>query len=223
MSRSKRRSNRISGVGSDLPPSLKLRRTAVALAEAVRSGVRERARCELERNDMATMYYDSDVDIALVRSRSRGARLRIAGTRARAEPEGQRRRRPRRPPRAAAARGSERAAGLTVSLARRGGGLGRRHRRPRAGHESAGALPRCDRTEPSPGKTLRVRARVQHPLRHDSAARRGGRRDDRAEVAGPSRARAVRRRGRHAGAPRGPSDASGRAKALAFHTRAASA
>ena len=56
-----------------------------------------------------------------------------------------------------------------------------------------------------PGKTLLFRARVQHPLRDDSAARRGGRRDDRAEVAGPSSARAVRRRGRNTGAPRGPS------------------
>ena len=74
------------------------------------------------------------------------------------------------------------------------------------------------------GKTLLFCARVQHPLRDDSAARRGGRRDDRAEVAGPSSARAVRRRGRNTGAPRGPSGRERpREGAGASHTRAASA
>ena len=190
----------------DLPPSLKLRRTAVALAEAVRSGVRERARCELERNDMATMYYDKDADIALVRSAkvavlgygSRGhahaLNLKDSGVDVRVGLHER-----------SSSRERARAAGLTGRLALRGGGLGRHHRHPRAGHESAGALPRCDCTASSPRQNAALCARVQHPLRDDSAARRGGRRDDRAEVAGPSSARAVRRRGRNTGAPRGPS------------------
>ena len=43
---------------------------------------------------MATMYYDKDADLALIRGQEgRDHRLRIAGPRARAEPEGQRRRR----------------------------------------------------------------------------------------------------------------------------------
>ena len=55
------------------------------------------------------------------------------------------------------------------------------------------------------GQDADVRARLQHPLRLGRAAEGRRRHDDRAEVARPPRARALRRGRRHAGAPRRPS------------------
>ena len=62
-----------------------------------------------------------------------------------------------------------------------------------------------DRAAPDAGQDADVRARLQHPLRHDHAAGRRRRDDGRAEVARPPRPRALRRGRRHAGAARRPS------------------
>ena len=67
----------------------------------------------------------------------------------------------------------------------------------------AEALSRVDRAEPDGRQDADVRARLQHPVRHDHAAQGRGRLDDRAQVARASRPRAVRRRRRDAGAGRG--------------------
>ena len=59
-----------------------------------------------------------------------------------------------------------------------------------------------DRAEPRARQDADVRARVQHPLRHDQRAAGRGRLDGGAQGAGPPRPRALRRRGGHAGADR---------------------
>ena len=107
----------------------------------------------------------------------RGDRLRIAGARACAEPEGQRRQRARsgcRP--TSRSRAKAQAAGLEVG--RRGGGVevGRRHHGARARHDGREALQGRDRAEPGAGQDADVRARLQHPLRHDHGASRRRRR-----------------------------------------------
>ena len=150
------------------------------------------------------MYYDADADLSLIQAQEGGGhRLRIAGPRARAEPEGQRR---------------QRAVGLPADepVARR------RRRRPASRSATwprsskwadvimvlvpdttAGeALHGRHRAEPRAGQDADVRARLQHPLRHHHGPAGRRRHDGRAEVAGPPRPRAVRRRRRHAGADR---------------------
>ena len=74
----------------------------------------------------------------------------------------------------------------------------------RARHDRGDAVHGSDRAEPGAGQDADVRARLQHPVRHRSPSERRRRDDGRAEGAGPSRPRAVRRRRRHAGADRGP-------------------
>ena len=71
-----------------------------------------------------------------------------------------------------------------------------------ARHDAAEDLSRVDRAAPHGRQDADVRARLQHPLRHHQAAGGRGRLDGGAEVARPSRPRAVRRRRRHAGAAR---------------------
>ena len=122
----------------------------------------------------ATIYYDDDADLGLLEGKQgRGPRLRLAGSRARAEPEGLRRRR----------------ASSACARARR---RGPRPRRPGcAVLTTAEACKEADvimvllpdteqkrvyeaDIEPNldERRLARVRARVQHPLRPDPAARR---------------------------------------------------
>ena len=128
-------------------------------------------------------------------------RLRIAGARARAEPEGQRR------AGEGGARGEQQVEGEGRSAwpvghdARRSGEVGRRRHDSRARHDGARGV--CgDRAAHDQGQDADVRARLQHPVRHREAVEGHRRHDDCAEGAGSSRPRAVRRRRRHAGADR---------------------
>jgi len=86
--------------------------------------------------------------------------------------------------------------GLRVEVPRGGRGRRGRHRRQRARarHGPAGRVRERHRAEPGRGRHAPVRARVQHPLQPDPAAR-GRRRDDgRTEVAGPPRPPQLRER-----------------------------
>ena len=146
---------------------------------------------------MATMFYDKDADLALIqREEGRRHRLRLAGPRARAEPEGQRRRRRRRPAadeplaREGDGRGPEGDDG------RRRRAVGRRDHDPDARHH-AGQL-YTSRIAPhlTAGKTLMFAHGFN--IRFGAIAPPNGRRrdDDRAEGARPSRARGVQGRRR---------------------------
>ena len=129
-------------------------------------------------------------------------RLRIAGARARAEPEGQRRAGEGGPRAEQQVEEQGRGARPVGDDARRSGEVGRRRHDSRAGHDGAGGV--CgDRAAHDQGQDADVRARLQHPVRHREAVEGHRRDDDRAEGAGPSRSRAVRRRRRHARADRG--------------------
>ena len=158
-----------------------------------------------ERFRMATMYYDDAADLALIQGKKVGDhRLRIAGARARAEPEGQRRQRPGRP------------AG-DQPVAREGAGGGARGRRRRRGAkwadvvmilvpDTSQAQDLQETIEPNlaPGNMLMFAHGFN--IRFGTISRAAGRRrrDGGAEVARPPRPRAVRRRRRHAGAVRDP-------------------
>src|SRR4051794_23728168 len=77
--------------------------------------------------------------------------------------------------------------------------MGGCHHDAAARHQPGGGLHRIDCAEPEAGQDADVRARLQHPVRLDRAADRHRRDDDRAEIAGASRPRAVRRRRRYSG------------------------
>ena len=110
----------------------------------------------------------------------------------------------------------------------RGGGRSRGRHRPdavagradrraaRAGSRAEGRMGVGGRAEPRAGRRRALRARAEHPLRPDRAARRPRRDHGRAEGAGPSRPRALRVGRRHAGLVAVQQDASGRALELAL-------
>jgi ketol-acid reductoisomerase len=66
------------------------------------------------KNKMATIYYDSDADLEIIRRKKVGAIGWLAGPCPRTEPEGQRRRSPGRPSPASRSRSRAEADGLTV-------------------------------------------------------------------------------------------------------------
>ncbi len=157
------------------------------------------------------------------RRKDRGARLRQPRTGACVEPARLRLRRRRRPApgrqdvRHGAAR---RPAGEDACRGREG----RRARRvPRARH-GAGAALQGHRAEPQEGRDAAVRARLQHSLQADSAARRPRRRADRAEGTRRPRAPPVRAGSRRAVSARGRAgcdrqSASARPRLRARHRR----
>ena len=175
----------------------------------------------------AQMYYDDAADLALIRGKKvaiigygsqghahalnlKDSGVERAGRPAGDEPVARRRRRRRADGRRRRPRSSKWADVIMILVAR--------HERRRKVYN--------DEIAPNlhAGQDADVRARLQHPLRHDRAAPGRRRRDGRAEVAGPPRPRAVRRRRRHAGAVRRPSgrDRQG-ARASRCRTRRASA
>ena len=155
----------------------------------------------------ATIYYDDDADLGLLDGKQgRGPRLRLAGPRPRAEPEGLGRRRGRRAARGLVeSKAKAEEAGLRVLADRARRSQGSRHR-------SWCCCPTPSRrrsTRPTSSRTsydrqlARVRARLQHPLRPDRAARGRRRVDDRAQGSRSPRAPHLRRGRRRARARRG--------------------
>ena len=176
--------------GSDLHPA------SCATGRAMRFEASRRT----PKQTMAKMYYDKDADLSPDPGQEgRRHRLRLAGARPRAEPGRQRRPGARGPAR--------RAAGRPPRPGRRPASRCRSPT-PRPGPTSSW----CSRPTPSrPRSTVdaiaphlarrqaaAVRPRLQHPLRHDHAARQRRRGHGRAQVARPPRARSVRRGRRHA-------------------------
>ena len=94
-------------------------------------------------------------------------------------------------------------AGPARGHAGRGGGRGRRHHDPRAGHRPAEDLRRGHRADADRRQGALLRPRLQHPVRPDQATVRRGRRDGRAEGPGSPGPAAVRRRQGRSGAGRG--------------------
>ena len=88
----------------------------------------------------ATIYYDDDADLGAARGpQGRGPRLRLAGSRPRAEHEGLGRRRARRPARGVVVVGQGRRGGAARSLTDRGGVQGSRRDHGAAARHRAGA------------------------------------------------------------------------------------
>ncbi len=136
----------------------------------------------------------------------RGDRLRQPGVRPCQQPA--RQRRAQRGGRAAPRLGIGRQGGerrLSGDGAGRGGGLGGRGHGPGARRAPGRPLPRSAGAQPQERRRARVRARLQHPLPADRAAAGSGRVHDRAQRAGPPRARRVRARRRRALPGRDPS------------------
>ena len=130
---------------------------------------------------MATLYYESDADPALIAGRkvaiigygsqghAHALNLRDSGVDVRvALREG-----------TAAGQGRGRRAARHV--ARRGRRRGRRHHDPAARHRAEGRVRRVRRAEPQRRRHAHVRPRLQHPLRADRASARRGRDDGGAE------------------------------------------
>ena len=152
----------------------------------------------------AKMYYDNDADLALIRAKkvavigygsqghAHALNLKDSGVKVQVGPVADQqveeqggRPRPHR------------------HHAGRSGEVGGRGHDSGAGHDGAGGVS-GDRAPHDEGQDADVRPRVQYPLRHREAVQGHRRDDDRAEGAGPSRPRAVRRRRRHACTDRGP-------------------
>ena len=153
----------------------------------------------------ATIYYDDDADLGLLAGpQGRRPRLRLAGPRARAEPEGLGRRRARRPARGLVELGAKaEEAGLRVLPTAEAVQGGRHRSWCCSPTPSRRGSTRRTSSRTSTPRLARVRARVQHPLRPDRAARGRRRVDDRAEGPGSPRAPHLRRGRRRAGARRG--------------------
>ena len=155
--------------------------------------------------DMTTMFYDKDADLSLIQREEGGDhRLRLAGARARAQPEGQRRRRARRPAADQQSVAKAKAAGLTVTSVAEAAQWADVIMVLVPDTAQAELYKTDIAARPQGGQDADVRARLQHPLRLDHAAEGRRRDDDRAEGAGPSRARDLRRGRRHAGTARHP-------------------
>ncbi len=154
---------------------------------------------------MATIYYDRDANLSLIRQRkvaiigygsqghAHALNLQDSGVAVRVG---------LRPGSASAAKA--RADGLEVGRRRRGG-VGRRHHGARAGHRRSrrSTATRSRRTS-APGKMLMFAHGFNIRFGTITPARRRRRRDGRAQVARPPRARGVRRGRRHARAARRP-------------------
>ena len=111
-------------------------------------------------------------------------RLRLAGPRPCAEPEGQRRRRPGRPSPGEPEPEPGGSGRPHRRLRRRRRPLGGRHHGPRAGHRSSRDLRERDRPRPGPGQDADVRPRLLHPLQDGDPARERRRFHDRSEGSG---------------------------------------
>ena len=153
---------------------------------------------------MATMYYDKDADLSLIQGKkvavigygsqghAHALNLKDSGVSVKVGL-----------PAASRSRAKAQAAGLEVGDVADGVEVGRRDHGARARHDRREALHGRHRAEPGARQHADVRARLQHPLRHRSPSR-----PDvdvtmvAPKVARPPRARAVRRRRRHAGADR---------------------
>ena len=148
---------------------------------------------------MATMFYDKDADIELIRTRkvavigygsqghAHALNLQDSGVDVVVGLQ-------------AGSKSAEKAtaAGLKVLTRRRGVEVGRRDHGADPRSAPGQGLQGRDRAAPHRRQDADVRARLRHPLQLDRAAE-GRRRDDgRAEGAGPSRARGVQGRRRHA-------------------------
>ena len=152
----------------------------------------------------APMIYDDDADLRSRRQDRRHHRLRLPGPRPRAQPQGLRRRRRRRPARGLGLRRQAREQGLEVlspsSRPPAAGDLVMILRARRAPPRGLGErTPRRHRR----GQHAAVRPRLLDPLRRDRAARRGRRRDGRAQGPRPPRAPPVHRRQRRPRPDRG--------------------
>ncbi len=154
---------------------------------------------------MATIYYDSDADLDIIRKKKVGDhRLRLSRPRPRVELEGQRRRRSGGSPSLDPEPREGRSGWPHGRLGRRRREVGRRGHGSRSRHAAARDLRERDRAGVEARRHAHVRARVLHPLQDGDAALERRRLHDRAEGAGPPRARDLRRGRRHTGAPRDP-------------------
>ena len=168
------------------------------------------------------VYYDKDADLVPHQGQEgHDRRLRLAGPRARAEPERLRRQGHGGPAqgRRVLGQGEE---GRAQGRGNRRGGDGRRRRDDAAARRAHRRhLQERGRAEHQEGRGARLRARLQHPLQPGRAARGPGRGHDRAEGPGHTvRSTYVAGR-RRADADRGPPGSSGKARDLALSYAAA--
>ena len=117
---------------------------------------------------MATMYYDKDADLSLIQGKkvavigygsqghAHALNLKDSGVSVKVGL-----------PATSRSRAKAQAAGLEVGDVADVVEVGRRHHGPRARHDGREALQGRDRAEPGARQHADVRARLQHPLRHD--------------------------------------------------------
>ena len=144
-------------------------------------------------NPSSRCRFDSDSG-----QENRHHRLRLAGPRSFAEPARQRLPGLHRAAREQQVAREGRGRRTDGQEQQRGRRLGRRDHDSGAGHHAAGDLREGLRAASFRRQDADVRARIQHPLRHDSPAEEHRRDHDRAQGARASRARSIRRRRRHA-------------------------